>query len=111
MKIQTHRGLVLEDEAVAVAGSAFSQTNALMSISPSVAGYLHTWQEKIREWLKVFRRKNCAVVMATQSISDANKSGIMDVLVESCPSKIFLANHSADEDLSAELYRLAGLNE
>ena len=35
----------------------------------------------------------------------------MDVLVESCPSKIFLANHSADEDLSAELYRLAGLNE
>ena len=69
------------------------------------------FKEKIREWLKVFRRKNCAVVMATQSISDANKSGIMDVLVESCPSKIFLANHSADEDLSAELYRLAGLNE
>ena len=56
------------------------------------------FKEKIREWLKVFRRKNCAVVMATQSISDANKSGIMDVLVESCPSKIFLANYSADED-------------
>lgn len=66
---------------------------------------------KIREWFKTFRRKNCAVVLATQSISDASQSGIMDVIVESCPTRIFLANYAAEEDLSSQLYRLAGLND
>lgn len=38
------------------------------------------FRDKIREWLKVLRKANCAVVLAAQSISDADKSGIMDVL-------------------------------
>ncbi len=50
------------------------------------------FKEKIREWLKVLRKANCFVVLATQSLSDAGKSGILDVLQESCPTKIFLAN-------------------
>ena len=41
------------------------------------------FRAKIREWLKVLRKANCAVVMATQSLSDAKGSGILDVLVES----------------------------
>lgn len=40
---RTHRGLVLEDEAMAVAGSAFSQASALVGVSPGVAAYLRTW--------------------------------------------------------------------
>ncbi|WP_262529758.1 hypothetical protein [Agrobacterium tumefaciens] len=39
-----------------------------------------TFRNKIREWLKVLRKANCAVVLATQSISDAERSGIIDVL-------------------------------
>ena len=69
------------------------------------------FKDRIREWFKTFRRKNTAVVLATQSISDADKSGIMDVIVESCPTKFFLANHAAEDDLPARLYRQAGLNE
>ena len=46
---------------------------------------------KIREWLKVLRKANCAVIFATQSLSDASRSGILDVLTKSCPTKIFLA--------------------
>ena len=69
------------------------------------------FRNKIREWLKTYRRKNCAVVLSTQSISDASNSGIMDVIVESCPTKIFLANHAAEEEQPAQLYRMAGLNE
>ena len=65
----------------------------------------------IREWLKTFRRKNTAVVMATQSISDAASSGIMDVIMESCPTKIFLANAEAQSETSANLYKAAGLND
>lgn len=54
------------------------------------------FRAKLREWLKTLRSKNCAVVMATQSLSDAFRSGILDVLLESCPTKIFLPNEDAD---------------
>jgi type IV secretion system protein TrbE len=53
------------------------------------------FREKIREWLKVLRKANCAVVLATQSLSDASNSGLLDVLAESCPTKIFLPNEAA----------------
>ena len=39
------------------------------------------FREKIREWLKVLRRANCFVLMATQSLTDAANSGIFDVIV------------------------------
>ncbi len=55
------------------------------------------FRAKIREWLKVLRKANCAVVLATQSISDAERSGIVDVLKESCPTKICLPNGTARE--------------
>jgi hypothetical protein len=45
------------------------------------------FRDKIREWLKVLRKANCAVVLATQSISDAERSGIIDVLKESARRK------------------------
>lgn len=71
-----------------------------------------TFKAKIREWLKVLRKANCSVVMATQSLSDLAKSGINDVLVESCPTKIFLPNPdaAANQD-SIALYRSMGLND
>lgn len=68
------------------------------------------FRAKIREWLKVLRKANCIVVMATQSLSDAANSGILDVIVESTATKIFLPNvYARDEDTSA-LYRRMGLN-
>ena len=68
------------------------------------------FRDKIREWLKVLRKANCAVVLATQSLSDAKKSNIMDVLVESCLTKIYLANPYAEQEEQLELYRDCGLN-
>jgi type IV secretion system protein TrbE len=69
------------------------------------------FREKIREWLKVLRKANCAVVLATQSISDAEKSGIIDVLKESCPTKICLPNGAARESGTREFYERIGFNE
>ena len=75
------------------------------------------FREKIREWLKVLRKANCAVVLATQSLSDAARSGILDVLLKSCPTKILLPNEEADKGGSGaipgplDLYRLIGLND
>ncbi len=62
----------------------------------------------IKEWLKVLRKANCMVVMATQSLSDAIKSGMLDVLIESCPTQIFLPNPKAHQ--FADIYAQFGLN-
>jgi type IV secretion system protein VirB4 len=69
------------------------------------------FRAKIREWLKVMRKANCAVILATQSLSDAKASGILDVLTESCPTKIFLPNIAARQEGQRELYTGMGLNE
>jgi type IV secretion/conjugal transfer VirB4 family ATPase len=69
------------------------------------------FREKIREWLKVLRKANCAVVLATQSLSDASRSGLLDVLTESCPTKVLLPNVSACEEGARPFYEQMGLNE
>jgi type IV secretion system protein VirB4 len=68
------------------------------------------FRAKIREWLKVMRKANCLVLMATQSLSDAAQSGILDVIVESTATKIFLPNVYARDEDTASLYRRMGLN-
>ena len=69
------------------------------------------FRDKIREWLKVLRKANCAVLLATQSISDAERSGILDVLKESCPTKICLPNGAAREPGTREFYERIGFSE
>ena len=68
------------------------------------------FREKIREWLKALRKANCMVIMATQSLTDASRSGILDVIVESTATKIFLPNLFARDEDSAKLYQRMGLN-
>ena len=68
------------------------------------------FREKIREWFKVLRKANCLVLLATQSLSDAANSGILDVIVESTATKIFLPNVYARDEDTAALYRRMGLN-
>lgn len=68
------------------------------------------FRAKIREWLKVLRKANCLVLMATQSLSDAANSGILDVIIESTATKIFLPNVYARDEDTAALYRRMGLN-
>lgn len=59
----------------------------------------------IREWLKTLRKANTAVVMATQSIEDAAKSEIMDVINTSCLTKILLPNSAIYDDQIGKFYR------
>ena len=68
------------------------------------------FRAKIREWLKVMRKANCLVLMATQSLSDAANSGLLDVIVEATATKIFLPNVYARDEDTAALYRRMGLN-
>lgn len=69
------------------------------------------FQSKIREWLKTFRKKNAAVILATQNPSDVFNSGIVNVLLESCPTRFLLANPDAKSPDSREFYKRMGLND
>ncbi|MGI9503493.1 MAG: conjugal transfer protein TrbE, partial [Geminicoccaceae bacterium] len=66
---------------------------------------------RIREWLKTLRKKNVAVVFATQSLSDIAESSIAPAIIESCPSRIFLPNDRAVEPQAKEIYQRFGLND
>lgn len=66
---------------------------------------------KIREWLKVLRRANCHVIMATQNLADAEKSNMLDVLISETATKIFLPNPAANSAANSAFYQLFGLNE
>ena len=65
---------------------------------------------RIREWLKVLRKKNVAVVFATQSLADIADSSIAPAIVESCPQRIFLPNDRAVEPQARAAYERFGLN-
>jgi type IV secretion system protein TrbE len=70
----------------------------------------YAFRDKIREWLKTLAKANCFVFMSTQSLSDASRSGILDVINESTATKIFLPNVTAREETQTELYLRLGLN-
>jgi type IV secretion system protein TrbE len=51
--------------------------------------------------LKTWRKHNAAMILSTQSLDELRRSDILDIIVESCATKIFLAN----PDMDRELYR------
>lgn len=66
---------------------------------------------RIREWLKVLRKRNVAVLFATQSLADIAASSIAPAIIESCPQRILLPNDRAIEPQSRDAYERFGLNE
>nr|WP_246623223.1 conjugal transfer protein TrbE [Sphingomonas colocasiae] len=66
---------------------------------------------RIREWLKVLRKRNVSVVFATQSLADIADSSIAPAIIESCPQRIFLPNERAVEPQAQAVYARFGLNE
>ena len=66
---------------------------------------------RIREWLKTLRKKNVAVVFATQSLADIERSTIAPTVIESCPTRIFLPNDRALEPQGRAIYARFGLND
>jgi type IV secretion system protein VirB4 len=67
--------------------------------------------ERIAAWLRELRKLNAAVVFVTQSLADLHQSPLRQVLYESCPTKILLANPEATSEATAAFYTSIGLNE
>lgn len=66
--------------------------------------------EQLRAWLKTLRKRNAAVVFATQSLADVEASPIAPAIVESCPTRLFLPNDRALEPQIFAAYARFGLN-
>ena len=66
---------------------------------------------RIRSWLKELRKANASVVLATQSVADATSSEITPVLVENCPTKIYLPNAAAKTRASRDQYHSLGVTD
>ena len=64
----------------------------------------------IRDWItraeKTWRKKNAAMVLATQSVVELAASDMLHIVNESCPTKIFLSNPNIDRKLYAEVFQL-----
>jgi len=69
--------------------------------------WLFIKNETIRNYVlqaqKTWRKHKAAMILATQSIKELEDSGMLAVVAESCPTKIFLAN----PDMNREVYREA----
>ena len=60
----------------------------------------------VTEALKTWRKKNACVLMATQSSEDLQRSELLRAAIESCPTKVFLANPQIDQAVYQDLFHL-----
>jgi type IV secretion system protein VirB4 len=60
----------------------------------------------VQEALKTWRKRNGAMLLATQSIEDFASADLLRTVVESCPTKLLLANPSFDRAQYANLFQL-----
>jgi len=64
----------------------------------------------IRDWItraeKTWRKKNAAMILATQSVVELAASDMLHIVNESCPTKIFLSNPNIDRKQYSEVFQL-----
>ena len=72
--------------------------------------WLFIKNETIRSYIisaqKTWRKHNAAMVLATHSVKELEESGMLQIVSESCPTKIFLANPEMDRALYREAFHL-----
>ena len=111
-------GLVGSAAAPAVLAYLFHRVEGRLTGRPTLVivdeGWLAlddaTFGAQLREWLKTLRKKNAAVIFATQSLADIETSAIAPAIIESCPTRIFLPNERAIEPQITAIYERFGLN-
>jgi type IV secretion system protein VirB4 len=66
---------------------------------------------QIEAWLKTLRKRNVAVVFASQELADVERSPIASTVLEACATRIYLPNDRAREPRTRAFYEACGLNE
>lgn len=65
---------------------------------------------QIQEWLKTLRKRNVAVIFASQELADVEASPIASTIIEACLTRLYLPNDRAREPRSRAFYQALGLN-
>jgi type IV secretion/conjugal transfer VirB4 family ATPase len=72
--------------------------------------WLFIKNETIRNYVvqaqKTWRKHQAAMILATQSIKELQESGMLQIVSESCPTKIFLANPEMNREVYREAFHL-----
>jgi type IV secretion system protein VirB4 len=72
--------------------------------------WLFIKNETIRNYVvqaqKTWRKHNAAMILATQSIKELEESGMLAIVAESCPTKVFLANPEMNRTVYREAFHL-----
>ena len=91
---------VIADHQLTATFKAFFIDEAWVFLkNPSIRQY-------VTEALKTWRKHNAALILSTQSLDELKRSEILDVILESCATKIFLANPDMDRDLYQRQFHL-----
>jgi type IV secretion/conjugal transfer VirB4 family ATPase len=69
------------------------------------------FRDRLDTWLRTMRRRNAAVILATQQISDIANSPIADTVFAQTATKILLPNAEATNEHNAAFYKRMGLNQ
>jgi type IV secretion/conjugal transfer VirB4 family ATPase len=90
----------ISDPAFSHAFKAFFIDEAWVFLkNPALKAYI---SQALRTW----RKHNAGLVLSTQSLDELRKSEILDILIETCGTKIFLANPDLDRELYREQFHL-----
>ncbi|MEQ1574919.1 MAG: FtsK/SpoIIIE domain-containing protein [Vicinamibacterales bacterium] len=65
-----------------------------------------TLRAYVQEGLKTWRKHNAAMILASQTVEDFASADLLRTIVESCPTKLLLANPALDRQHYAELFQL-----
>jgi len=65
-------------------------------------------RDYILEALKTWRKRNAAMILATQSSDDLLRSEMLAAVAEGCPTKFFLANPGMDSEAYSQIFHLNG---
>jgi len=91
---------VISDRQISSVFKAFFIDEAWVFLkNPSIQRY-------VVEALKTWRKHNAAMILSTQSLDELKRSDILDIIIESCATKIFLANPDMDRDLYRRQFHL-----
>jgi len=65
-----------------------------------------TLKAYLTEALKTWRKRNAALLLATQNTEDFADKDFLRTVIESCPTKFLLANPALDPDTARALFQL-----
>ncbi|MBS1842754.1 MAG: DUF87 domain-containing protein [Acidobacteria bacterium] len=91
--------VIANREASAVFKAFFIDEAWVFLKNPSIRQY-------ITEALKTWRKHNAAMILSTQSLDELKRSELLDVILESCATKLFLANPDMDQEMYRRQFHL-----